>query len=466
MINKKNSYTFNLNYLGIFSGSHYRYIYSSPSITPIKDIKQLEASNYIKIFFKNKSLIKKIKIRYWFPQKKIFSKDFLDIENLKAEYLKLLKKSNHELLENKKNLCFSLSSGLDSSALVMLNKENKIQTSTVYYDDNKYNEIKKVINFVNKFKLNSNFFKIENKFAQDLIEESCKSSDLPIATSTWVSDYFLKKKISEIGLTNYVSGLGGDQLHCGEYDYFYHFFADLMLSDTDLLKKNIVYWIKNHNDRIFKKSMKPTLALVKLLSNNFLKKNNDLYYDDNRIYRYKNYLNPKFKNYKVAKNKKIYFNSFLSTKSLNEIYFEMLPPCLASDYFNSDKFNIDNYYPYLNKDLVNLFVNLPNKFKINNGVQKILHRKTFKNILPANIVNEKRKKGWNSPAHKWFSTQNNIFENIFNSREFKTRGIYDTEKVIFLYKKHKKIVGHNKPIENHMMFFFQLVSLELWIRSL
>ena len=45
-------------------------------------------------------------------------------------------------------------------------------------------------------------------------------------------DAIFKEEIKKRGFKNYVSGLGGDQLNAGEYDYFHYFFADLMKKET------------------------------------------------------------------------------------------------------------------------------------------------------------------------------------------------------------------------------------------
>ena len=59
----------------------------------------------------------------------------------------------------------------------------------------------------------------------------------------------------------------------------------------------------------------------------------------------------------------------------------MLPCCLPHDFDNSNNFNIQNIYPYLDSDLFEFMFSLKNNFKIKNGVQKILLRMATKNII-------------------------------------------------------------------------------------
>ena len=73
----------------------------------------------------------------------------------------------------------------------------------------------------------------------------------------------------------------------------------------------------------------------------------------------------------------------------------------------------------------------------------------------------------NAPAHIWFNGKNsNLVDEILNSKSFKQRGIYNVEKVKKLYNEHKYIVEQKSNRENHMMFFWQLINLELWLENL
>jgi len=51
------------------------------------------------------------------------------------------------------------------------------------------------------------------------------------------------------------------------------------------------------------------------------------------------------------------------------------------------------------------------------------------------------------------------------SRSFVERGIYDVAAVHRVLKEHEAILRDQTPRENHMMFLWQLVNLELWLRD-
>ena len=90
----------------------------------------------------------------------------------------------------------------------------------------------------------------------------------------------------------------------------------------------------------------------------------------------------------------------------------------------------------------------------------------MKGLLPEQTRTRVKKTGWNAPAHIWFSGvgNDNLFD-LVHSRSFKERGIYDTKAVIRIIEDHSRIVSSQSLEENHMMFLWLLVNLELWLRA-
>ena len=54
---------------------------------------------------------------------------------------------------------------------------------------------------------------------------------------------------------------------------------------------------------------------------------------------------------------------------------------------------------------------------------------------------------------------------LVHSQSFKEREIYNTKAVIHLIEDHERIISSQSVEENHMMFLWQLVNLELWLQS-
>jgi asparagine synthase (glutamine-hydrolysing) len=110
---------------------------------------------------------------------------------------------------------------------------------------------------------------------------------------------------------------------------------------------------------------------------------------------------------------------------------------------------------------------VPGALKIRDGVTKVLLRGATRGLLPDETRERIKKTGWNAPAHVWFSGRNlSQLRDLIASREFRERGIYDVPAVLRIVEEHVELVTSAVPKENHMMFLWQLVNLELWLRSI
>ena len=90
-----------------------------------------------------------------------------------------------------------------------------------------------------------------------------------------------------------------------------------------------------------------------------------------------------------------------------------------------------------------------------------------KNIITSDTNKRIKKTGWNSPAHIWFAKEkDNILEDTFYSKQNCISEFVDLKKVKNLIDEHKKIIKNKINKENHMMFLWQILSMELWLKSL
>ena len=105
--------------------------------------------------------------------------------------------------------------------------------------------------------------------------------------------------------------------------------------------------------------------------------------------------------------------------------------------------------------------------KIREGVTKILLREAMKGILPEETRTRIKKTGWNAPAHRWFAGKGmESIRDLVHSSAFKGRDIYKLSELEKILDHHEKIVGSGELKENHMMFLWQLVNLEIWLSSI
>jgi asparagine synthase (glutamine-hydrolysing) len=77
------------------------------------------------------------------------------------------------------------------------------------------------------------------------------------------------------------------------------------------------------------------------------------------------------------------------------------------------------------------------------------------------------KTGWNAPLHDWLATRfKPPLLDLVHSRAFRECGLFRPNVVERLIEEHAEIVTSGAPRENHMMFLWQLISLDVWLSGL
>ena len=76
---------------------------------------------------------------------------------------------------------------------------------------------------------------------------------------------------------------------------------------------------------------------------------------------------------------------------LNELFDEIVPAILFSDDLNSMMYSIENRSPFLDTKLIEFLLNVPTKYLIKNGLQKIFARNCVRDLLPDSITMNKEK---------------------------------------------------------------------------
>ena len=121
---------------------------------------------------------------------------------------------------------------------------------------------------------------------------------------------------------------------------------------------------------------------------------------------------------------------------------------------------IDVISPFYDNKIIDLALHLPSHQKINNGINKVLARKTLRGIVPDQILDTVAKKGFNAPFDLWIQSSLKEFTmDHLTSDKFRSRGIYNQN--IF----QKCLDDHMSNKANHMMLIWQALNLELWMRN-
>ena len=453
----------NHQFVATFAGSHYRYFDNDIESSPYQDIRQLPAAHFLRF-----SEGKITKFKYWELSE---SNELEDADEmlLAEQYKELLLNSVSLRTASSYNPTFTLSGGMDSSSILaaaVYTSRRKFQAFSTIYTEKTYDESDEI-----KPMLDSNLTDwypvlVDTPDVFNLIKKMIEIHDEPVATATWLSHFLLCKEVARKEFDSLFGGLGGDELNAGEYEHFFFHFADLRFSGNEKkLVKEVDKWINYHDHPIFRKSY----ALVERSFSELVDLNRPgaCYSDRARLERYSSVLNPDFFSLQDFQPKMDHYsNSYLKNRTYQDIFRETIPCCLRSEDRHTTAHNLDNFLPFFDYRLVEFMFQIPGHLKIQNGVTKVLLREAMRGLLPEQTRTRVKKTGWNAPAHIWFSgTGKDKLLDLVHSQAFKERGIYNTKVVIRLIEDHERIISSQSPEENHMMFLWQLVNLELWLRS-
>ncbi|THJ16899.1 MAG: asparagine synthase [Nitrospira sp. CG24E] len=452
----------NRRYVAVFAGSHYRYIDNRPDESPFKDIKQLPAATFIEIRADSRRVE-----RYWTLQEE---PDWADDEaTLAARYRALLMDSVRRRLAVTARQAFTLSGGLDSSSVlacaVDLTGRRQNAFSSVY-SDKTYDESEDIKGFVQEKVKQWHAVPIEGFDLFATVRAMVRAHDEPVATATWLSHFLLCQEVAKQGVDTLFGGLGGDELNAGEYEYFIFHFADLdRRGERTQLAHEIDTWARHHDHPIYRKNAEVAKSLLDRLTDPTI--SGRVCIDKSRLARYSSVVRRDY--FDLSGLEPVLdhpFSSWLKNRTCQDIFRETAPCCLRAEDRDCSAFGLAHMDPFFDHRLIEFMFRVPGYMKIRNGVTKQLLREAMKGVLPEETRTRIKKTGWNAPAHLWFVGEGlQMLNDLVHSRAFKERGIYNMPQVSQIIDEHQAIVASGEPIENHMMFLWQLLNLELWFEE-
>lgn len=330
-----------------------------------------------------------------------------DKNEIRSEIKKYFKQAVNRQLISDKPLGLYLSGGIDSTVLLgvmsdMLKKP--INTFTVGFEVAQEQQFKFNADY-NLAKRTSKFFRsnhseiiLKARDVQDNFEKIVWHADDLVANHTQPAMYVLSG-LAKQSVDVVLSGDGGDELF-GGYDRYY---LNSVLNKIQYIPEDI------RKNTLIKK-------IFKLLGkNNSYKKLNlgqglDRFSafmmqkeDDISIF-----LQPEFNQPSAAADfmQKKFFHEISQIDSTKLLQYLDLKTWLLDDALNrADRMSmahgIEQRVPLLDKELVELAMNIPSKFNLDNkGMGKKIFRESLKEYIPEFVYDEP-KRGWFSPMAKW-----------------------------------------------------------------
>jgi len=353
----------------------------------------------------------------------------LNEEEAVIKYQQALKKSVKLRLRSDVKVGTCLSGGLDSSSVASIAaKINAVETSepfnaiTASSLDPKNDETRYAEQVVKHSKLNWSVVQPTHNDFLDKIDEIVKIQDEPVGGPSIVMQYVVFKKAKEVGCKVMLDGQGGDETLLGYERYYPSYLLSLPL------KEMVSGFFKASNNSKLSKTSLLAYCVYFLFANlrkkRLLKRNSFIKSE------FFSRVNWRFLT-KLAKS----YRDILELQKL-EIFETQMPHLLRYEDRNSMAHSIEARLPFIDYQLVEAALSLPNNYKINDGWTKFLLRKAIDDYLPKSITWRKNKIGFEAPADIWLKDHKDYIQSAIDSssilQEITNQKIVSDHKSIWL----------------------------------
>ena len=392
------------------------------------------------------------------------------VETVAAEYRSLIEDAVARRLRRAGRPAFTLSGGLDSSTVVTLAARALGGPQAAFssvHDGAEYDESDDIRDIIDTGAVDWHPIPVGADGLVELVDRLIALHDEPVPTATWLNHFRLAERARAEGFEALFGGLGGDEQHAGEYDYFIYHFADLLAAgDEAAHAAELAAWQRNHDHPVWRKTPERAALLRselvdpahpgRCLANTALNR------------RYAGLLAPDFFDLEEIRPEHPHaFSSYLKSHTVNELLRSTIPCCLRAGERNLAALGMADIHPFLDHRLFDFMLRVPGRWKIRDGMTKSFARTAYRGLLPEATRTRVVKTGWNAPIHEWFAGPlRDPLLDIIGSQRFRERGIYRPGGIEALVEEHRRIVESGKPQENHMMVLWQVLNVALWLDGL
>jgi asparagine synthase (glutamine-hydrolysing) len=285
-------------------------------------------------------------------------------------------------------LAFCMSGGIDSNALISIAKRTlnyDVVGFTIASSDERYEESDLVADAVAALQIRHVSIPTQTAGFLPKLRRLIQQHDAPVYTITYYAHWLLMEAIAERGYKIAVSGTAADELFSGYYDHFLAYLAEVK-DDQARHASALAAW----NEHV-----RP------IVRNPFLS-NPDLFVRDPG-FRDHIYLDAKgFAEYlrepwSEPFAEETYTGDVLRNRMANELFQEAVPVILHEDDLNAMYYSIENRSPFLDRSLFEWSSRIPTRHLMRDGYAKVILRDAMRGIVPAPILDSRRKVGFNAP---------------------------------------------------------------------
>ena len=333
--------------------------------------------------------------RYWTPR--VEPDDDLSYDAAVIGVRQRLERSVEIRLRADVPLAFCLSGGVDSNAIAAIAKTvhgYHVHGFTVVDRDPRYDEGRLAAQAAAALGIRHSVLTVEPGNVLDDLRTQIRYHDAPVATISYFVHWRLMQKVAAEGYRVAVSGTGADEMFSGYYDH-HLFYLAAVRADANRFDEARREWEAH---------VKPAVR------NPFLA-------DPERFVR-----TPEFRDHiylgadafstllrepwhEPFVERRYTDADALRNRMLNEMFEESVPVILHEDDLNAMFYSIENRSPFLDRALFDYAGTIPTRHLVRGGFAKALVRDAVRDLVPAAIVDNRRKIGFNASIHSLLDTR-------------------------------------------------------------
>jgi asparagine synthase (glutamine-hydrolysing) len=336
-----------------------------------------------------------------------------------------------------------LSGGIDSSAVVSLMSKvinGPVKTCTIGFNDQKHNEAIYAKKFSSQYHTEHHEYYVKDDVV-DIIKKLVWHFDEPFADSSMVPTYHVSRIARKV-VTVAMSGDGGDESF-GGYDKY----------RIDQIENNVrnlaPQFLLNMFSNIFADFEKGIGKKIYSVANSAGLNPAEGFYLTNTFFPdsmireiLSNRLKKEIEDYNPLEHTYRYYNKANGPDHLSKILYTDLKSFLPGDILAKvDRMSMANSLevrsPLLDHKVIEFAAKIPSALKLRGKNQKIILKKAFEKILPAELMNRK-KHGFDVPIDNWFRVDlKNIAKTYFFDKEY-MHEFFNIHSIKKLWDKHQK----------------------------
>jgi asparagine synthase (glutamine-hydrolysing) len=381
----------NTNHVLRFMVNGYKALYKT-SETFFEGIVELEPATQLRLDAKGVETRK----QYWIPG--YSPNDDMTYEDAVEGARRALVRSMELRLRSDVPMAFCMSGGVDSNALISIARRMfnyDVHGFTIANPDQRYDEQELVDTAVQDLGIRHTYIPVETKEFLPKLRTLVNQHDAPVYTITYFTHWMLEQSIAKHGYKISISGTAADELFTGYYDHHLAYLAEIR-AEPALYKTALKAW-KDHIRPIVRN---PHLRDPDLFSNDpgFRK---HLWVDGDDFSGSLRFP------WSEGFTETIYTDrSLLRNRMLNELFHEGVRVILHEDDLNAMYFSIENRSPFLDRGLFEFCYQIPSRLLMRDGYAKIILRDAMKGIVPAPIITNRRKVGFNAGILSFLDADN------------------------------------------------------------